>query len=346
MQPMTPTWMFASDNTAGVHPEVMAAIAKANTGCTESYGADPLMERLQARLKEEFGESSSSFLVFNGTAANVMALQTLTRTHHAVLCTELAHIHVDECGAPERIAGCKLYPIPVHNGKLTPSILEPFLESRGDQHRVQMKVISISQMSEVGTVYTAPEVRALADFAHANGLYLHMDGARIANAAASLGLSLKQITTQCGVDALSFGGTKNGAMGVEAVVFMNESVAEDALYIRKQGTQLASKMRFLAAQMDALLTDDLWLRNARHANAMALLLADEATKVPGVEIPRAPQGNAVFARMPPAAIPKLQATHGFYVWDAKTHMVRWMTSFATQPADVTGFVSALRAAVA
>jgi threonine aldolase len=343
---MTPSWMFASDNTAGVLPEVMAAIAKANTGCTESYGADPLMERLQARLKAEFGENSTSFLVFTGTAANVLALQTLTRSHHAVLCTDQAHIHVDECGAPERIAGCKLYPIPVSNGKLTPTLLEPFLESKGDQHRVQMKVVSISQMSEVGTVYTAPEVRALADFAHAHQMYLHMDGARIANAAASLGLSLKQITTQCGVDALSFGGTKNGAMGVEAVVFMNAALAEDGLYIRKQGTQLASKMRFLAAQMDALLTDDLWLRNARHANAMATLLAHEAARVPGVEIPRAPQGNAVFARLPPTAIPKLQQTHAFAVWDTPTHLVRWMTSFVTTPADITAMLTALRQAVA
>ena len=333
---------FASDNNSGVHPKVMEALARANHGGhVLAYGDDPHTASATRRLKRVFGEDAETFFVFNGTAANVLSLKAMTQPYHAVLCAQGAHIDADECGAPERFTGCKLLPIPTPDGKLTPELVAPHVKGVGVQHHVQPRVVSITNSTEVGTVYSPAETRALADFAHARGMRLHVDGARIANAAASLGTGLRELTRDAGVDALSFGGAKNGLMYGEAVVLFDPALAEGFLFHRKQAMQLASKMRFVAAQFDALLEDDLWLRSARHANAMARLLAEEAAKVPGVELSRMPQANAVFARLPPERIAPLQAEFPFYVWDETRHEVRWVASFDTTEEDVRAFVGAL-----
>jgi len=255
-----------------------------------------------------------------------------------VICAEAAHVYVDECGAPEKLTGCKLIPIPTVAGKLTVEAVHKAYHGIGDQHHVQPKVISITQSTEVGTVYKPDEVKALARFAHDHKMFLHVDGARIANAAASLKLNLRQATRDLGVDVLSFGGTKNGAMGAEAVVFFNQNLAHDFLYRRKQGMQLASKMRYISAQLDALLTDDLWLRNARHSNRMAKLLERELKKIPDVEIAYKVEANGVFARIPRQAISKIRQRYFFYDWDESQAMVRWMCSWDTTEQDVTTFV--------
>lgn len=333
---------FASDNNSGVHPKVLEALARVNEGHVLAYGDDPHTAAATARLKAVFGDDAEVFFVFNGTAANVLSLKAMTQPYHAVLCAMGAHIDVDECGAPERFTGCKLLPIPTPDGKLTPDLVAPHVKGVGIQHHAQPRVVSITNSTEVGTVYAPHEVRALADFCHARGLRLHVDGARIANAAASLGVGLRELTRDAGVDALSLGGTKNGLMFGEAVLLFDPTLAGDFKFHRKQAMQLASKMRFVAAQFDALLEDDLWLRNARHANRMARLLAEEAAKVPGVELVRMPQANAVFARLPPAAIPLLQAEVPFYTWDEARHEGRWVASFDTTEDDVLRLVEALR----
>jgi threonine aldolase len=333
---------FASDNYAGVHPFVMAALAQANSGPAPAYGADELTRSARARFKEVLGESAEPFFVFLGTAANVLALQAMTRPHHAVLAASSAHINVDECGAPERHLGCKLMCVDTPEGKLTPELLRPFLLHLGNEHHNQPRVISIAQATELGTVYSLGEIRALADFAHAHGLLLHMDGARLGNAAVALGCDLGDMTADAGVDALSFGGTKNGLMFGEAVIFFHPELAQDFPYLRKQGMQLCSKMRFIAAQFLALLEDDLWRENATQANAMARLLAERAALVPGVRITQQPQTNAVFASLRPEVIARLQQRFAFYVWDHETHVVRWMTSFATTEAEVEQFAQAVR----
>ncbi len=277
---MKPVRSFASDNNAGVHPKIIQAISAVNEGHTVGYGDDPYTKSALSKFREHFGRATETFVVFNGTAANVLSFAALTSPYHAVICAEAAHVYVDECGAPEKLTGCKLVPVPTVAGKLTVDAVHKVYHGIGDQHHVQPKVISITQSTEVGTVYKPEEVKALARFAHDHKMFLHMDGARIANAAASLKLNLRQATRDLGVDVLSFGGTKNGAMGAEAVVFFNQSLAHDFLYRRKQGMQLASKMRYISAQLDALLTDDLWLRNARHSNRMAKLLESELKKFP------------------------------------------------------------------
>ncbi|MBI3554995.1 MAG: aminotransferase class V-fold PLP-dependent enzyme, partial [Deltaproteobacteria bacterium] len=264
---------FASDNNAGIHPAILAAIAEANQGHASAYGDDDYTARAVVKFREHFGNDADVFFVFNGTAANVLSLMTLTSSFSAVLCAATAHIENDECGAPEKFTGCKLVTIETPDGKLTPELLRPSIKGGGDQHHVQPRAISISQTTELGTVYTAAEVRALADFAHAHGMFLHMDGARISNAAASLHTTLRAITRDAGVDVLSFGGTKIGLMLGEAVVFFKPELARDFKFVRKQGMQLSSKMRFIAAQFDALLAGDLWRRNASRANSMARLLA-------------------------------------------------------------------------
>ncbi|MDR3640700.1 MAG: beta-eliminating lyase-related protein [Humidesulfovibrio sp.] len=334
---------FASDNYAGVHPLVMAALARANDGPARAYGADALTEAARARIKEELGENAEPFFVFLGTAANVLALSAMTRPHHAVLCAETAHINVDECGAPERHLGAKLMSVPTPDGKLTPALLRPLLMHLGNEHHNQPRVVSIAQATELGTLYAPEEVRALADFAHENGMFLHMDGARLGNAAAALGLSLRGASADLGIDALSFGGTKNGLMFGEAVVFFRAELARDFPYLRKQGLQLCSKMRFIAAQFLALLENGLWRENAANANAMAQLLAEKLSGAPGVEIAQKPQTNAVFARLAPAVIERLQARFAFYTWDYEQNLVRFMTSFATTQAEVEAFASAVRA---
>jgi threonine aldolase len=334
---MKPARSFASDNNAGIHPDVLQAVARANTGHAVGYGDDPHTQAAVAKFRRHFGADVEVFFVFNGTAANCLSLKALTESYHAVICTNAAHIHTDECGAPEKFTGCKLVLIDAPDGKLTVDSVSHAYHGIGDQHHVQPKVISITQATELGTVYKPREIRDLARFAHERDMFLHMDGARIANAAASLGLNLRQATRDLGVDVLSFGGTKNGAMGAEAVVFFDRTLATDFLYMRKQGMQLASKMRFISAQLDALLSNGLWQKNARHANRMAALLKKEVGKIPGVEVVYPVEANGVFAQIPRRAIAKLQKRYFFYVWSEEDSVVRWMCSFDTTEADVRQF---------
>jgi threonine aldolase len=333
---------FASDNNAGVHPEVLAALAAANVGHVRAYGDDPWTQRAVKLIQGHFGAQADVQFVFGGTGANVLGLQCVTQPYHAVLCPSTAHIAVDECGAPERFTGCKLVTIATPDGKLRPKDLEPFLHHQGDQHHSQPRVISVSQATELGTLYRPEELRALADFAHRHGLLLHVDGARLANAAVALDLPLRALTTDAGVDVLSLGGTKNGLMGAEAVLFLNGTHAPDFRFVRKSGMQLASKMRFLAAQFEALFTDDLWRRSAAHANRMAQRLGRAVTGIPGVRLARPVEANGVFVFLPRAAIAPLQERSFFYVWDEGTCECRWMTSFDTTEQDVDDFARAVR----
>jgi threonine aldolase len=332
---------FASDNWAGVHPEVMAAIVAANGDHTPSYGEDPVTEEAIGHLRRHFGHDADVLLAFNGTGANVIGLQSLLRPFEAVLCAETAHINVDECGAPERFLGSKLVPVATPDGKLTPALVEAAAVGAGDEHHVQPKVVSITQATEVGTCYSVEEVVALAEWAHARGLWLHLDGARLANACASLGVGLGAFGSDAGVDVLSFGGTKNGAMGAEAVVSYLPADTVGLRYIRKQSMQLASKMRFIAAQFTALLAADLWLRNAGHANAMARRLSDGVLEVPGVTLAYPVEANGVFAALPPAVTGALQEEYPFYTWDESTGVVRLMASFDSTEGDVDAFVELL-----
>jgi threonine aldolase len=334
---MKPSRSFASDNNAGVHAEVLEAIRRANEGHVVGYGDDPYTESAVAKFREHFGHEVAVFFVFNGTAANVLSLQALTRSHHAVLCPELSHIYTDECGAPEKFTGCKLVPLPAPMGKLTVETVAQAYHGIGDQHHVQPRVISITQATEMGTVYTAAEIEGLARFAHEREMFLHVDGARISNAVAAQGLTLRRATRDLGVDVLSFGGTKNGLMGVEAVVFLRPELAREFLYVRKQGMQLASKMRYMAVQMEALLTNDLWRRNAEQANRMARLLEEEVKKIPRVKIVYPVEANGVFAQIPREAIQKIQERYFFYVWSEEESVVRWMCSFDTTEEDVRKF---------
>jgi threonine aldolase len=337
---------FASDNSATVHPHVLAAIADVNVGHAFGYGHDEFTQRVEALIAGQFGDGAHAFLVFNGTAANVLSLRAACRPWGAVICTDHAHLNVDEGGAPEAIAGVKLLTVDDEDGKLTPADVEGRIARVGDEHAVQPRVLSISQCTELGTVYTPQETRALADLAHRHGLVVHMDGARLSNAAAALGTSLSALTGDVGVDVLSFGGTKNGLLGAEAVVFLNGGLAEGFKYLRKQSLQLASKMRYLAAQFDALLTDELWLGCARQANAMAARLAEGVGWVPGVDITRPVQTNAVFARLPKHATATLQEEFAFYTWDESAGEVRWMCSWDTTEDDVESFTAAVRKALA
>jgi len=336
---------FASDNNAGVHPEILAAIEAANTGHAVAYGDDPWTERAAEAFKQHFGADAAVFFVFGGTGANVTGLGAVLRPHQAVLCTDVAHIHVHECGAPGRFLGAKILPIPTPDGKLTVDRLRPFLDYMGDQHVVQPGVVSLTQATEVGTVYTPREVRALADFAHQNGMKVHMDGARIANAAVHLDAPLAAFTRDTGVDVLSFGGTKNGLMFGEAVVLFDPALARDYPYIRTQGTQLPSKMRFIAAQFEAYLEADLWRRNAAHANAMAGRLAAGLARIPQVRITQKVEANGVFAVIPRHAIPLIRDRYFFHVPDETAGLVRWMTAFDTTPADVDDFIRIVKESV-
>jgi threonine aldolase len=332
---------FASDNSAGVLPEVLDAIAAANVEHAVAYGNDPWTARAEAAFRAHFGEQARAFIVFNGTGANVIGLRAMLRPYEAVVCAETAHLNVDECGAPELVGGIKLLPVATPDGKLTPELVRPRLVRFGDEHAVQPRVVSITQSTELGTVYSIDEVVALAELAHEEGLLLHVDGARLANAAAALGVPLRALTTEAGADAVSFGGTKNGLLAGEAVVLLRPALAEAMPYLRKQSMQLASKMRFLAAQFEALLTDDLWRRPAEHANAMAARLAAAVEGVGGVTITQPVQANAVFAVLPPEATRRLQESFYFYTWDEATGEVRWMCSWDTTPADVDAFAAAI-----
>ena len=335
---------FASDNWAGVHPEVLAALAAANAGHVSSYGRDTYTHDAISRIVAEFGDAEVFFL-FSGTAANVLCLQSMVRPHQAVICADTAHIHTSECGAPEKQIGCKLLPIAAPNGKITVAGIEAHLHHIGNEHHVQPRAISITEATEYGTLYTQREIRAIADFAHSTGLLLHMDGARIFNAAAGLGVSLRAITRDAGVDALSLGGTKNGLIAAEAAVFFNERLADDFDYRRMQGMQLASKMRFIAAQFSALLTDGLWKRSAAHANRMAGLLGEQLKSVPGVTLTQPVEANAVFATIPPGAVASLQEAYYFHIWNEATSEARLITSFDTTEADVMEFAALVREAV-
>jgi threonine aldolase len=342
---MKPSRSFASDNNAGVHPEVLKAISAANQGHVVGYGDDPYTESAVAQFKRHFGDNIEVFFVFNGTAANCLGLKALTNSYHAVICAEAAHIYVDECGAPEKFTGCKLVPLATEEGKLTVEAVRAAYHGIGVEHHVQPRVISITQATEVGTVYRPDEVRRLAQFAHQHGMFLHVDGARIANAVAFLGLNLREATRDIGVDVLSFGATKNGGMGAEAVVFFDPALAADFKFYRKQGMQLASKMRFLSAQFEALFKSDLGLQNARHSNRMAQLLRRELSKIPQVKIVYKVEANGVFAQIPRRAVAKLQKRYFFYVWDEEQSVVRWMCSWDTTEADVKRFVEFLRRVV-
>jgi len=334
-----PTRGFASDNNAVVHPEILEAIARANQGHVVAYGDDAYTRSAIAKFEEHFGTGISVFFTFNGTGANVLGLQAVMRPYHAVLCSDYAHIYTDECGAPEKHLGSKLIPLPQQDGKITVEQVKHAYHGIGDQHHVQARVVSITQSTEMGTVYQGEEIQALARFAHDHDMYLHVDGARLANAAASLQQTLRQATRDLGVDVLSFGGTKNGIMGGEAVVFFNQALASDFLFLRKQGMQLASKMRFIAVQFEALLTGNLWRRSAEHSNRMAKLLQAELGKIPQVRVVWRVEANGVFAQIPEHAIAKIQQRYFFYPWIEEERIVRWMCSFDTTEEDVREFAS-------
>ncbi len=332
---------FASDNYAGVHPEVLEAIATANGGHQISYGEDAYTERLQEIFRGHFGEQAAAFPVFNGTGANVVGLQAMTERWEAVICAETAHINADECGAPEKIAGLKLLTVATPDGKLTPELIAKHAWGWGDEHRAQPRVVSVTQTTELGTCYTPEEIAAICDAAHAEKMKVHLDGSRLANAAATLGLPLRAFTTDAGVDALSMGGTKNGMLMGEAVVVLNPDAARGMPFLRKAAMQLASKMRFVSVQFDALLGTDLWLRNASHSNAMARRLADAVRGLDGVRITQEVQANAVFAILPAEVTKRLQKRFRFYTWNEHTGEVRWMAAFDTIEADIDAFAAAV-----
>ena len=336
---------FASDNNAGVHPEIIDAIRNANDGHVIAYGGDPITARAMELFQKHFGSNVAVFFVFGGTGANVLGLKAITQPHHAIFCADTAHVNVDECGAPEKFTGCKLITIPTPDGKLRAEQLKPLLHGIGVEHHVQPRVISISQATEMGTVYTRDELKTLADFAHDNGLLLHVDGARLANAVVALNNTFKEITTDVGVDVLSFGGTKNGMMYGEAVVFFDKTRAADFKYIRKQGMHLPSKMRFISAQFEALLSGDLWRRGAAHANRMAQLLGSELAKVPQIKLTQPVESNGVFATIPKEYIPALQEKYFFYVWDEAISEVRLMASFDTSEDDIRDFIDFVKETV-
>ncbi|MCK2030798.1 threonine aldolase family protein [Microbacterium galbinum] len=338
---------FASDNYSGIHPEVLAAIATANDGHQGAYGSDAYTARLQEVVRSHFGERAEAFPVFNGTGANVTGLQSMLPRWGAVIAATTAHINVDEGGAPEKIGGFKLLTVPTDDGKLTPELIDREAWGWGDEHRAQPLVVSITQSTELGTLYTADEIRTIADHAHERGMKLHLDGARLSNAAAALDLPLAAFTTDAGVDVLSFGGTKNGAMLGEAVVVLNPEASDGLIYSRKFNMQLSSKMRFVSAQLIALLEGDLWLRNARHANAMAARLRGEIEQaiasgsITGVAFTQPTQSNGVFATLPDGVADALRESFRFYDWDAARNEVRWMCSFDTHEDDVDAFVAEL-----
>jgi len=333
---------FASDNNSGIHPEILKAIESANSGHSIGYGDDKWTNEAVCLFKKEFGEDTEVFIVLTGTGANILGIQSGINSFHSVICAETAHIHTDECGAPEKFTGSKLIPVSTQNGKITPEQIEKHLHGFGFEHHSQPGLISITQVSELGTVYTVDEIRVLADLAHSHGMFLHMDGARISNAAVSLGLPFRAFTKDAGVDILSFGGTKNGMMIGEAVLFLNPALTLHSKYYRKQAAQLYSKMRFIGAQFVPYLRDEIWKSNAAHSNRMAKILETEVRKLKGVEITQLVEGNGIFAIIPKELIPLLQNEYFFYMWDEQRGEVRWMTSFDTTEEDILNFAKLLR----
>lgn len=342
VMPPPPDQSFASDNAAGAHPRVIDALREANSGAALPYGQDPWTVRSTERFRALFEADVEVFYTYGGTGANVVALQCLLASHEAVICPTSAHINTDECGAPERFTGAKLIDVPSSDGKLRPAMVRPLLQPSHDEHHVTPRVIAISQATELGTVYTVDEIGALAQLAHEHGLLLYVDGARIANAVAALGCSVRELTYGAGVDVLTFGGTKNGLLYGEAVVFLRPELARRARFVRKQAGQLASKMRFIAAQFDVLLQDDLWLAGAANANVMAGRLASQIAGVAHVEVIRPVEANSVFARLPAPLVDQMQNWSFFWNWDLNDNVVRWMTSFATTDQDVTRFAEGAR----
>lgn len=333
---------FASDNNAGVHPDIMKALENANVGHCVGYGDDPFTQEAKEIFRDIFGNRSEVFFVFLGTGANVLGLKAITRSFNSIICAETAHINVDECGAPEKFTGCKLLPIETVDGKITVAQIQKHVHGIGFEHHSQPRVISITQSTEMGTVYSIQEIAEICDYAHNNGMLVHVDGARIANAAASLNVGFAEMIRDTGVDVLSFGGTKNGMMYGEAIVFLKPDLARDFKYFRKQGMQLASKMRFISTQFLAYFNNNLWLKNARHANEMAKLLEQEVKKIPQVKITQEVQANGVFAIVPKNIIPQLQEQYFFYEWNEFTGEVRWMTSWDTTTEDIEGFIKVLK----
>jgi threonine aldolase len=333
---------FASDNNSGVHPEIMKAIIEANEGHTIAYGDDIYTDRAKAKLYEHFGNDIDIYFVFIGTAANVLGLHAATRSWNSIICAETAHINVDECGAPEKFNGFKLLSVETPNGKLTVSLIKKHMHGFDFEHHSQPKIISITQATELGTVYTPEEIKVLANYAHENNMYLHMDGARIANAAVTLNMGFKEFTKDVGVDILSFGGTKNGLMYGEAILFLNKKLGEDFKYVRKQAMQLSSKMRFISAQFERYLSDNFWFMNAKHSNNMAQLLAEKIKDIPQVQITQKVEANGIFAIIPKEIIEDLKTEYFFYDWDESRNEVRWMCSFDTQEEDINAFVELIK----
>ena len=333
---------FASDNNSGIHPEILKAIEAANIGHSKGYGDDKWTNEAVELFKKEFGCDTEVFFVLTGTGANILGIQSAIHSFNSVICAETAHINTDECGSPEKFTGSKLIPVATQNGKITPEQIEKQLHGFGFEHHSQPGLISITQLSELGTVYTVDEIKALADLAHQHGMFLHMDGARISNAAVSLGLSFRTFTKDAGVDILSFGGTKNGMMIGEAVLFFNPALALQSKYYRKQAAQLYSKMRFVGAQFVPFLRDEIWKTNAMHSNRMAKILETEIRKLKGVKITQQVDGNGIFAIVPKKIIPQLQSEYFFYMWDENLGEVRWMTSFDTKEEDILNFAKVLR----
>lgn len=332
---------FGSDNHSGISPEILRAIGGANEDHALAYGDDEWCARTEGIFRETFGPEAKVYFVFNGTGANVLCIDAMCRSHEAVVCAETAHINVDECGAPQRVVGCRLLTVETADGKLTPELVRTRLHGFGFEHHSQPKAISISQPTELGTLYSLEEIRALADLAHSYNMYLHMDGARLANAAVALGKSFKEMTTEVGVDCLSFGGTKNGMLMGESCVILNRALDVEMKYRRKQMTQLCSKMRFIAAQFEAYLTTGLWRRNAEHSNAMAQLLQKEVKEL-GVRVMYPVQVNSVFVQLPADIWHALQKEYFFYDWDEAQNVVRWMCSFDTTEEDIHSFVASLK----
>jgi threonine aldolase len=339
--PQPPVNSFASDNAAGVSPEVVEALAAANSGAALAYGEDDWTRRAEAAVDELFGRRVDTLLCWGGTGANVVGLASVLDPHQCVLTVDSAHIVVDECGAPVRFSGSTVQTVPHVDGKLDPAALAPFLHWLGSEHHPQPKVVSISQATEMGTCYSADEIAAICAVAHEHSMLVHLDGARIANAVAASGDSVAAMVADAGVDVMTMGMTKNGAMYGEAVLFLQPGLADRARFVRKQAGQLVSKSRFVAAQLLALLDDGLWLRNAAHANDMASRLAERAASIPGVDLVRPPEVNSVFVRLPPERIEQLQRWSFFWDWDLTDAMVRWMTSFATTEDDVDLFVGGI-----
>lgn len=333
---------FASDNNSGVHPLVMEALNRANSDHAVGYGDDPWTEEAVRKIREAFTPDCEPLFVFNGTGSNAVALQLCTRPYNSIICAESAHIYVDECGAPARMTGCQIRPIATPDGKLTPDLVRPYLCHFGEQHHSQPGAIYISQCSELGTVYKPDELRALTDLAHRHGMYVHMDGARLANACAALNLGFRELTVDCGIDILSFGGTKNGLMLGESVVVFNPALKKEAYFVRKQSAQLASKLRYLSCQFTAYLTDSLWLKNAAHANRMAKILYDGLKELPGAHFTQKVESNQLFLTMPRPVIDELLKEYFFYFWDEAIHEIRFVTSFDTTEEDIEQLLQSVK----